>query len=297
MPHRRNPLNPFHSAASEVKAETLHEKKESSSYRLAFTDTEFLLREELRPIRFQLELLKPELKLQDENIDSTIVFFGSARIFERAESERQLNALTKQAEKDPDNANLQRDIRIMQSLVEKSYFYDEARKLAALVSTTKLDGFQNEFVVKTGGGPGLMEAANRGAMEAGAKSIGLNIVLPHEQAHNPYITPDLCFQFHYFALRKMHFLIRARALIALPGGFGTLDELFDTLTLLQTEKMDKVPVLLFGKKYWQRIINFDAMVEEGTVSPEDLDLIQYVETAEEAWQAILDFYNLKSSTK
>ena len=234
----------------------------SSSYRLAFADPEFLLREDLRPVRLQLELLKPELAFQEEGIESTIVVFGSART-PPPEAEGA----------DP----------------EKTAVYEEARRFAWLMSQRKNnDGLRN--VVVTGGGPGIMEAANRGAHEAGQRTVGLNIVLPHEQAPNPYITPDLSFQFHYFAIRKMHFLMRARALVCFPGGFGTMDELFETLTLIQTGKVLPIPVLLFREAWWRRIVNFDAMVEEGVIAPADLDIFRFVETAEQAAAVIESFY-------
>ena len=214
------------------------------SYKLAFEDEEFLLRDELRPVRLQLELLKPELTLQEQGIEATIVIYGSARI-------------------QADNK-----------------YYQAARQLGALISKEK------NLTVITGGGPGIMEAANRGACDQKAPSIGMNIVLPHEQAPNPYITPELCFQFHYFAVRKMHLLMRAKALVVFPGGFGTLDELFETLTLIQTRKVKPIPVLLFGKNFWQRIINFNALVEEGTIAGSDLELFEFVESAQEAWKKI-----------
>jgi len=234
----------------------------ASSYRLAFADPDFLLRDELRPLRLQLELLKPELAFQEERIESTIVVFGSAR-----------TAAPEDSAGSP----------------EKIALYEEARRFARMMSERKApDGLHN--VIVTGGGPGIMEAANRGADDAGQRSVGLNIVLPHEQAPNPYATPELSFQFHYFAIRKMHFLMRARALVCFPGGFGTMDELFETLTLIQTGKVVPMPVLLFREAWWRRIVNFEAMAEEGVISPGDLDIFQFVETAEEARAAIEDFY-------
>ena len=234
------------------------------AYRLAFADEEFLCREELRPVRLQLELLKPQLLLDEHQIDSTIVLFGGARI-------------PRPAEKDEART---------QTLADLSHFYDEARNFAQLMTRKSIASKGREYVVVTGGGPGVMEAGNRGAMDEGGKSIGLNIVLPHEQAPNEFVTPDLCFNFHYFAIRKMHFLMRARAICVFPGGFGTLDELFEALTLIQTGRMDRVPFLLFGKAFWESIINWDALKEAGTISPEDLDLFRFVETAEEAAQII-----------
>ncbi len=258
---------------------------QSTSYKLAFQDTEFLLREDLRPIRFQLELLKPELLLDEAQIASTFVFYGSARI----PSPDRAQALI-------DAARSDQDLRIAHNLATKAKYYDEARKLARIAATFPADirGKRN-FVVCSGGGPSIMEAANRGASEAGARSIGLNIVLPHEQAPNEYVSPDLSFQFHYFALRKMHFLLRARALAVFPGGFGTFDELFELLTLVQTGKTQPIPILLYGRDFWNRVVNFEALVEEGVIAPSDLNLITWVETAEEGWAAVEAFYG--SSTE
>jgi len=258
----------------------------SSSYRLAYMDHDFLLRDELRPVRLELELLKPELLLKEHQIENTIVVFGGARIPEPKVAHEQLADAEAAASKDPANELLARKVKIGRSVAEKSKYYEEARKLASLVSKATKNSDHFNFVVITGGGPGIMEAANRGAYEVGAESIGLNIVLPFEQKPNEYITPELCFQFHYFAIRKMHFLMRAKALVVFPGGYGTLDELFETLTLIQTRKIKPMPVLIFGREFWEKIINFDALVEEGTISPEDIKLFRYVETAEEAWEMI-----------
>ncbi|UCH73987.1 MAG: TIGR00730 family Rossman fold protein [Rhodospirillales bacterium] len=233
----------------------------SPSYRLAFADPDFLLREDLRPVRLQLELLKPELALQEADIVSTIVVFGSART--------------------PPREGPAADERMRD--------YEEARRFARLMSERERNNGLHSVIV-TGGGPGIMEAANRGARESGARTIGLNIVLPHEQAPNPYITPELSFQFHYFAIRKMHFLMRARALVCFPGGFGTLDELFETLTLIQTGKIEPIPVLLFREAWWRRIVNFEAIAEAGMIAPEDLEIFQFVETAEAACDLIDAFY-------
>ncbi len=252
------------------------------AYKLAFRDTDFLLREELRPVRFQLELLKPEMHLEEANIGSTIIFYGSARI----PSPENADALVA-------DAKTPRDKAVAERLAAKAKYYDEARKLAQLASSCPVvENGKRQFVVCSGGGPSIMEAANRGAADVGAESIGLNIVLPHEQAPNKYVTPRLSFQFHYFALRKMHFLIRARALAVFPGGYGTLDEFLETLTLIQTGKMKPIPVLLYGKEYWSRIVNFEAMADEGVINYEDLDLFHWVETAEEGWAKISDFYDL-----
>lgn len=255
----------------------------SASYRLAYQDEEFLLRDELRPVRLQLELLKPELILQENHIESTVVVFGSARIPDPVTAEAKLVSAQALYRRNKNNAALKQKVDIARRALANSKYYEEARKLGGLISSNT---GKDTLVVMTGGGPGIMEAANRGAYEADIPSIGMNIVLPHEQAPNPYITPELNFQFHYFAIRKMHLLMRTRALVAFPGGFGTLDELFETLTLIQTQKVTPVPIMLFGREFWERVINFSALVEEGTISPEDLDLFEYVETAEEAWNII-----------
>jgi uncharacterized protein (TIGR00730 family) len=253
---------------------------EHPAYRLAFQDTDFLLREDLRPVRFQLELLKPELTLEEAGIASTFVFYGSARI-PSPEAAPTLVAAAK--------TSTQRAIATR--LAEKAPYYDEARELAALASLAPPDEHgRRQFTVCSGGGPSIMEAANRGAAEVGAPTIGLNIVLPHEQAPNQYVTPALSLNFHYFALRKMHFLIRARAVAVFPGGFGTFDELFELLTLIQTGKMAPLPILLFGEPFWRRVIDFDALVDEGVISPNDLRLFRFVETAEEAWARVEAHY-------
>ncbi len=267
----------------------------SSSYRVAYEDIEFLNRDDLRPVRLQLELLKPELIMEEQEIVSTIVVFGSARLLSREEAEKNLADVEKKAAQNPDQPDVQTALVRARRLVKNSRYYEEARNFARLVSSVcQLKSGICDFVIVTGGGPGVMEAANRGAYEVGAKSVGLNITLPFEQKPNPYITPDLCFQFHYFALRKMHFLLRTKALVVFPGGFGTLDEMFETLTLIQTQKMKAIPVLLFGKSYWQKAVNLPFLVEQGTISPEDLQLMSYVETAAEAWQKITDFYEIES---
>lgn len=252
------------------------------SYRLAFRDTDFLLRDELRPVRLQLELLKPEMLLEEAEIGSTLVFYGSARIPSPEMCEQMLA-----------DAETPERRAIVERLAAKAKYYEVARTLARTASScTYVENGMRQFVVCTGGGPSIMEAANRGAADVGAESIGLNILLPHEQLPNPYVTPRLSFQFHYFALRKMHFLLRARALAVFPGGFGTLDEFLETLTLIQTGKMKPIPVLLFGKEYWDSIINFEAMADEGVINHEDLDLFHWVETAEEGWRTISRFYGL-----
>jgi uncharacterized protein (TIGR00730 family) len=258
----------------------------SPSYRLAFTDTDFLLRQELRPVRLQLELMKPELELRSREIHATIVIFGSARVLEPVAAVRRREAAEAAAAAAPHEPALRRLARRARRLEELAHQYEEARRFARLVSQAKDEDGRQRYVIVTGGGPGIMEAANRGASDVSAPSIGHNIVLPHEQAPNPYITPELCFQFHYFALRKMHLMTRARALVVFPGGFGTLDELFETLCLVQTGKAGPLPILLFGESYWRQIVDFEAMVENGVVDEADVELIRFVETAEEAWQVI-----------
>jgi len=263
----------------------------SKSYPVAFADTEFMLRPELRPVRVQLELLKPELVLADHNVTATIVIFGSARLpTDVKEAEDALYDAEIALEKSPDDSNLQKAFKRAKNIHENCQYMREATKLAHTVVTAHTQNPELDFHIVTGGGPGFMEAANRGAYEANHKNIAFNIMLPHEQEPNAYVSPELTFQFHYFAIRKMHFFIRARALVAFPGGYGTLDELFDALTLIQTEKMDPLPILLFNEKFWRRIINFEALVDEGTISESDLNLFHYVETAEQAWQIILDHY-------
>ncbi|MEO0032622.1 MAG: hypothetical protein RIS94_2380 [Pseudomonadota bacterium] len=255
-------------------------QQQDPAYRLAFRDTDFLLREELRPVRFQLELLKTEMLLEEAGIGSTLVMYGSARIPAPDKADAALAAGTTPEKK-----------AVIERLVAKAKYYEEARKLAFMASRCAVvEQGKRQFVVCSGGGPSIMEAANRGANEAGAESIGLNIVLPHEQAPNPYVTPHLSFQFHYFALRKMHFLLRARAVAVFPGGFGTFDEFFELLTLIQTGKMKPIPILLFGADYWNKVINFRAIAEEGVIGFEDLELFHMVESAEEAWDHIVQFY-------
>ena len=247
------------------------------AYRLAFDDNDFLCREELRPIRLQLELLKPEMLLEERGIKSTVVMFGGARIPEPGGE-------AWAAKNDTQKRNLEK----------LSSIYDEARKFARICSQHSAQTYNKEFVVVTGGGPGVMEAGNRGAHDIDAPSIGLNIVLPHEQAPNPYVTPELCFNFHYFAIRKMHFLLRAKAITVFPGGFGTLDEMFEALTLIQTGRMERVPFILFGRDFWDNAINLDFLAAQGTISPDDPDLFKVVDTADEAWAIIADFYGLNS---
>ena len=266
--------------------ELLKKLLQSPSYRRADQDVDFLNRDELRAIRLQLELLKPEMVQQQEGIHSTIVVFGSARLVEPSEARTRLAAAEAALAQKPGDPDRQRAVAVARHQLALAPFYDQAREFARIVSSTcQVDG-HCEYVIVTGGGPGIMEAANRGAADVGAKSIGLNITLPHEQQPNPYITPSLCFQFRYFAIRKMHFLMRAKALLAFPGGFGTMDELFETLTLLQTGKVTGVTVVLMGRAFWDRLINWPMLVEEGLIGPGDAQLFRYAETAQEAWDII-----------
>jgi len=265
----------------------------SASYIPADRDAEFLQRDELRPVRLALELLKPDLIQRGQSIRSTVVVFGSSRLTEPAQARRSLAEAEAELAKHPGDPAYRRAVAVANRHVTLSRYYDEAREFGRLVSSIcQVDG-QCDFVIVTGGGPGIMEAANRGAADIGAKSVGLNITLPHEQQPNPYITPELCFQFRYFALRKMHFLLRAKALVAFPGGFGTLDELFDALTLLQTGKVTGVSVVLIGRDFWEQLINWPMLVENGLIGPQDLNLFQYAETAAETWQVIAAHNGMK----
>ncbi|MEL6562976.1 MAG: TIGR00730 family Rossman fold protein [Pseudomonadota bacterium] len=257
---RQSPFRDAHADRKAVEGVPDTPQTRSPAYGLAFADNEFLCRDELRPVRLQLELLKPEMLMNEAGITSTIVLFGGARI---------------PAPTDKAKARTE-------TLADLSRFYDEARSFSRLMTEKSMATGGREHVVVTGGGPGVMEAGNRGAVDAGGQSIGLNIVLPFEQAPNHYVTPDLCFNFHYFAIRKMHFLMRARAICVFPGGFGTMDELFEALTLIQTGRMERVPFLLFGRAFWESIINWDALADAGTISADDLSLFRFVETAEEA---------------
>ncbi|MEL6521546.1 MAG: TIGR00730 family Rossman fold protein [Pseudomonadota bacterium] len=262
----------FREASQDV--ETAHQlpqtpQTQAPAYELAFADDAFLCREELRPVRLQLELLKPEMMLEEAGVVSTIVLFGGARI---PAPDQKAGART-------------------QTLADLSQFYEEAQRFSHMMTARSLETGGAEGVIVTGGGPGVMEAGNRGAVEAGGRSVGLSIVLPHEQAPNSYVTPELCFNFHYFAIRKMHFLMRAKAIAVFPGGFGTLDELFESLTLIQTGRMEIIPILLFGRAFWESIIDFRALADAGTISEADLELFQFVETAEEAVNAIDNWEN------
>ncbi len=264
---------------------------DSPAYIRADDDAKFLHRDELRGTRLQLEYLKPELTLQEHGIASTIVLFGGTRIVRADAARRRLDALTSQLQASPGDADLERSVSIAKTLVAKSRYYDVACEFAHRVAAwTKETGREGEFIITTGGGPGIMEAGNKGAHEAGVPTIGLNISLPLEQHPNPYISPDLCFQFRYFAIRKLHFIQRARALVAFPGGFGTLDELFNALCLVQTGKMQPIPIVLVGREFWRAAFDPDFLAAEGVIAPGDVDLIHYAETAEEIADYIRRWY-------
>ncbi|MBO0902476.1 LOG family protein [Jiella sonneratiae] len=277
-PRNRDGWDPFPSSRSDRQEAARKSggtpQTRSPTYRLAFDDPDFLTREETRGVRLQLELMKPELAFLDAGILSTVVLFGGARIPPPGVA-----------------AWAARNETQKKNLEANSKFYEEARRFARLASQHSADSHGGkEFVIVTGGGPGVMEAGNRGAADVGAPSIALNITVPHEQEPNRFATPELCFNFHYFAIRKMHFLVRAKAMAIFPGGFGTMDELFEALALIQTRRMQKIPVVLFGEGFWRRVLNFEVLAEEGTIAPGDLDLITFAETAEEGWQAIRTFY-------
>jgi uncharacterized protein (TIGR00730 family) len=262
----------------------------SSSYIRADQDVHFLERNELRPSRLAFDYLKTELILQKHSVESTIVVFGGTRILEPAAARRRLKDARRALEEAPQDPERKRRVAIAERVAAKSPYYDVAREFARIVSSTcQVDG-RCEFVIATGGGPGIMEAGNRGAFDVDAKSIGLNITLPHEQFPNPYISPELCFQFRYFGIRKLHFMMRAKALVAFPGGFGTFDELFETLTLVQTQKIKPVPVVLVGEEFWRQACNVEFLAQEGVISPEDVDLFTYAETAQEIWSHINDWH-------
>ncbi|MBX7041105.1 MAG: TIGR00730 family Rossman fold protein [Nitrospira sp.] len=277
---------PLMGAGSSDESASRHPHSASSSYIPADRDIDFLQRDELRPLRLGLELLKPELIQIEQGIRSTIVVFGSSRLVEPSLARQALEAAKAELQIAPQDALRQQQVTMAERRLAMAHYYDIAREFGRLVSATCQINGQCDFVIVTGGGPGIMEAANRGAADAGAKSIGLNITLPHEQQPNPYITPDLCFQFRYFALRKMHFLLRARALVVFPGGFGTLDELFETLTLLQTGKTRNITIVLIGRAYWERLINWSMLADEGLIGPNDLALFHFAETAQQAWDLI-----------
>ena len=284
---------PPHVPSDSAHSQRIRAIRESTSYRQSHLDHEFMCREELRPVRLQLELLKPELVMQDHGVQSTVVVFGGTRVIERDKAAMKLDDAKRALAANPADAAARRRVSIAENVLKKAHYYDEARAFARIVSSRNQVDHACDYVVCTGGGPGIMEAANRGAFDIGAKSVGLNITLPFEQEPNSFITPELCFEFKYFAVRKMHFLMRAKAMVAFPGGFGTMDELFEALTLIQTHRMQPIPIVLFGRDYWDRLIDWDVFVDEGTISPEDLDLVSYAETAQECWQIIEDFYRSK----
>lgn len=280
------------SSAREATEQQSQDLLEHPSYRLAFADNDFLMQDELRHVRLQLEYLKPQLILEQNQIKATVVVFGSARFVSRQQAEQMVTEATTQLTQYPEALELQQKLKVAERQLKNSAYYEAAAEFSRIVTEHSQSCPDTSLMIISGGGPGVMEAANKGAYQAGGQSIGLNIVLPHEQKPNPYITPEFCFRFHYFAIRKMHFLQRARALVAFPGGFGTLDELFETLTLLQTGKANTVPVILYDKNFWSRLINFDLLVEEGLIKAEDMQLIQFVDTPEQAWQAICHCYQL-----
>ena len=263
---------------------------ESPSYILPEQDIAFLAGDETRGVRLQIEYIKPETLLQEHAIRDTVVVYGSTRIVEPAAARRNVEIAHQALETDPGDSILIRKLAVAERILAKSHYYEVAREFGRLVGNC-CDGDGSRLVITTGGGPGMMEAANRGAFEVGAKSVGLNISLPHEQYPNPYITPDLCFRFHYFALRKMHLLQRAKALVAFPGGFGTIDELFEVLTLVQTRKIKPVPIVLVGEDYWRRAVDVGFLADEGTIDAEDQELFWFAETADEIWGSILDWYD------
>ena len=293
---RRRPLpqqQPPHPAEQPAGARAAQQILDSPSYREPDRDIDFLQRPDLRGVRLLLDYLKPQTLLAERDIAHTIVVFGGTRICEEAAARRRLATCAAALAAQPEDPPRQQELAIAERVLAKSRYYDAAREFGRLVGAAGHTAPGGRLLVVTGGGPGIMEAANRGAHEAGAQSIGLNITLPHEQFPNPYITPELCFRFHYFAMRKLHFLLRARALVAFPGGYGTFDELFEVLTLAQTRKIDPVPVVLVGEDYWRGAFDPDFLVAEGVIDPEDRDLFRYAETAEEAWRYILTWYEAK----
>ncbi len=291
MPSKRDKKNKiFPSAADDAQHACLTSACEpfpdAASYRLAYDDKDFILSDEMRPMRLMLEWSKAEISLIEHNINDTIVIFGSARTLHSGDAEQEYKKAQAAYQLEPNNPELKKYLRLAKGQLNQSRYYKIARAMAELITRRSIPSSTPDLTVVTGGGPGIMEAANRGACDAGGKSVGLNIVLPREQRANPYITPELSFQFHYFAIRKMHFLLRARALVVFPGGYGTLDELFETLTLIQTKKIKPLPILLFGKEYWKRILNFEVMVDEGMIDEEDVALFSYVDSVEQAWKMI-----------
>jgi uncharacterized protein (TIGR00730 family) len=291
---RRDPLPWQQPKATEEDPEALRRVQailNSPSYRRADNDVEFLAQDGVRGVRLQLDYLKPELLLQQHKIHQTIVVFGSTRICEPAAAMRKVQALRALLAADAKNDDLQRQLDIAERIKAKSHYYEVAHEFGRLVGAANHSAREHHTAIITGGGPGVMEAANRGAFDVGAKSVGLNISLPHEQYPNPYVTPELCFSFHYFALRKLHFLLRAKALVAFPGGYGTFDELFEVLTLVQTRKIKPIPVVLVGEAYWRRAVDIDFLVDEGVIDAEDRDLFWFAETAQEIWDGILHWHD------
>jgi len=270
----------------------LKEIMEDPSYRLAYLDHDYIRRDDLRPLRLELELLKPEMLLEERGIKSTTVVFGGTQVISKEQAEETMAEAQAAKKKDPESNETKRLMIRAERVMAKSRFYEECREFARIVTEHSKKAADGEFIVKTGGGPGIMEAANRGAFEAGGESIGLNIELPFEQEPNSYITPGLCFQFNYFAIRMMHFLLRAKALVCFPGGFGTLDELFTALTLRQTGRMQDVPIILYSKEYWNGILNLQFLADEGVIQDRHLELFQYCETPEETWKVITDFHGV-----
>jgi uncharacterized protein (TIGR00730 family) len=297
-PPRREPL-PWEApkpAVDDPEApERVRQLLASPTYRQADKDLEFLDSDDARGVRLQIDYLKPELTLRRRGVEHTIVVFGSTRIREPAAAARRVRELEEQLQAAPGDAELERLLAIAQRLQAKSHYYEAARELGRLVGECGSGGFDCRLLIMTGGGPGIMEAANRGAYDVDAFSAGLNISLPREQFPNPYLSTDLCFRFHYFAMRKLHFLLRARALVAFPGGYGTLDEVFETLTLVQTRTIAPVPVVLVGEDYWRRAIDFDFLVDEGAIEREDRELFWFAETAEEVWRSILAWHERRGS--
>jgi uncharacterized protein (TIGR00730 family) len=292
---RQQPLPSHRPKSSEEDPDALSRLRAilaSPSYRLAEQDLAFLERDETRGVRLLIEYLKPETLLQEHGIRDTVVVYGSTRILEPAAARRTTEALRQALETDPGNTVLLHKLAVAERILAKSGYYEVAREFGRLVgSSCNSDESRSKLVIMTGGGPGIMEATNRGAFDVGAKSIGLNINLPHEQYPNPYITPDLCLRFHYFALRKMHLLLRAKALVAFPGGFGTMDELFEVLTLVQTRKIKPVPIVLVGEEYWRRAFDVGFLADEGVIDAEDRELFWFAETAQEIWDGILQWYD------
>lgn len=293
-PHRRREPLPWQEPKA-VEDDTEARKRiqeilNSANYRCAETDVEFLCCDELRGVRLQMDYAKTELLLSKHRIRQTIVALGSARICEPAAAQRKIDALRASAAADPGNADLERRLAVAERVLAKSHYYTIARELGRIVSEANPIDHRNHTVVMTGGGPGIMEAANRGAYDVGAKTVGLNIDLPHEQYPNPYVTTELCFSFSFFALRKMHLLRRAKAAVVFPGGFGTFDEMFEVLALIQTRKMKPIPIVFVGESYWRKAFDVEFLADEGVIDAEDRELFWYAETAQEIWDGIVHWY-------